>query len=114
LRANHTDALLVIWGNRPAHHGDALRTYLATPDLRLLLVPLPGYSPDYNADKAIWDWIRDEVKAYRCLGTKARVREKIGAFFQQVSGRTEEVTRRCRSLLQAHADALLAANPLSQ
>jgi hypothetical protein len=78
------------------------------------LVPLPGYSPDFNADEAIWDWIRDEVTANTCRGTKTKVREKVGAFFQQLTDRTAEVQRRCRTLLQAQADALLAADPLSQ
>jgi transposase len=114
LRAHHPEALIVIWDNGPAHHGEALRTYLATPALRLRLVPLPGYSPDDNADEAIWDWIRQEVTANTCLGTKAKVREKVGAFFQQVHGRTAEVKRRCRTLLQAHAAALLASNPRPQ
>ena len=91
-----------------------MRTFLATPDLQLRLVPLPGYSPDYNADEAIWDWIREDVTANTCLGTKANVREKVGAFFQRLADRRAEVKRRCRTLLQEHADTLLAANPLSQ
>ena len=51
--------LTVIWDNSPAHRGDVLRAYLATPGLRLRLVnpvsstgqALPGYSPDFNADE---------------------------------------------------------------
>ena len=108
------DHLIVIWDNGPAHRGDALRTYLATPDLRLRLIALPGYSPDFNADEAIWDWVREEVTANTCLGTTAKVRQKVGAFFQQLSARTDEAKTRCRTLLQAQADALLVANPLSQ
>ena len=114
LRESFSGPLIVIWDNAPAHHGEAMRTYLATPDLHLRLSSLPGYSPDYNADEAIWDWIRDEVTANTCLGTKAKVREKVGAFFQRLADRREEVKRRCRSLLQQHADALLATNPLPQ
>jgi transposase len=114
LRAQHPEMLIVIWDNGPAHHGDALRAYLATPDLRLRLVSLPGYSPDYNADEAIWGWIREEVTANTCLGTKAKVREKVGGFFQRLSARTQETKQRCRTLLQEHADALLPADPRSQ
>jgi transposase len=114
LRAHHPETLIVIWDNGPAHHGETLRAYLTTPDLQLRLVALPGYSPDYNADEAIWEWIREEVTANTCLGTKAKVREKVGAFFQRVSERTLEAKQRCRTLLQAHADALLATDPLAQ
>jgi transposase len=114
LRAHHPEPLIVIWDNGPVHRGDALRTYLATPDLRLRLVPLPGYSPDLNADEAIWDWVREEVTANTCLGTKAPVREKVGAFFRHVGDRTEETKHRCRTLLQAQADALLTSDSLAQ
>jgi transposase len=114
LRANHPEPLIVIWDNSPAHHGDAVRSFLATPDLRLRLVPLPSHSPDYNPDEAIWDWIREEVTANTCLGTKARVREKVGGFFERVRERADEARSRCRTRLQADADALLAPDPSPQ
>jgi transposase len=110
VRAHHPEPMIVIWDNGPAHRGEAMRTFLTTPDLRLRIVPLPGYSPDFNADEAIWDWIRDDVTANDCLGSTAKVREKVGAFFRGLSGRTNEVTRRCRTLLQSRADELLATS----
>ncbi len=106
LRANDPGPLIVIWDNGPAHRGEPIRSYLATPDLNLRLVPLPGYSPDYNADEAIWDWAREEVTANTCLGSKAKVREHVGAFLHGLNTRAEEVKRRCRTVLQAQADAL--------
>ena len=57
-RARHTQPLTAIWDNSPAHCGDAVRAYLATPGLKLRLVNLPSYSPDFNADEAIWGWAR--------------------------------------------------------
>jgi hypothetical protein len=33
------------------------------------------------------------------------VREKVGAFFRGLTGRTDEVKRRCRTVLQTQADA---------
>ena len=93
LREQHAGPLTVIWDNSPAHRGDLLRAYLATPGLRLRLVnpvsstvqALPGYSPDFNADEAIWNWVRHEVTANPvsstgqalCLGTKSAVQEKV-------------------------------------
>ena len=111
LRASHSGPLRVIWDNAPAHHGDALRAYLATPGLSLGLVNLPGYSPDFNADEAIWDWAREEVTANQCLGTKAVVQEKLGHFFAQLVDRKEEVKRRCRTVLQARVEALTGYFP---
>ena len=106
LREKHTGPLNVIWDNAPAHHGDALRAYLATSGLCLRLVSLPGYSPDFNADEAIWDWAREEITANLWLGSKDMVQQKLGDFFAQVAYRTEEVKQRCRIVLQARAEEL--------
>lgn len=109
LRAHYPGPLIVIWDNAPAHGGDALRAYLTTPDLHLRLVRLPAYSPDYNADEAIWNWTREEVTANTCFGTKARVREHVDAFFRGLSNRIDEVKSRCRTVLQAHAQSFAPA-----
>ena len=109
LRAQYTVPLIVIWDNGPAHRGPALRTYLSTPGLRLRLVALPPYSPDFNPDEAIWDWIREEVTANICFGTAAKVREHLDRFFAGLATRATEVKQRCRRELQAQADALIAA-----
>ena len=60
LRERHSGPLQVIWDNAPAHRGEAVRDFLATPGLGLRLVNLPGYSPDFNADEAVWGWGREE------------------------------------------------------
>ncbi len=106
LRSQHAEPLIVIWDNGPAHGGEALRAYLRTPDLRLRLVRLPPYSPDFNADEPIWKWVRQEVTANTCLGTQAAVQQHVGAFFAGLPARTDEVISRCRTALQAQAAAL--------
>jgi len=108
LRAAHAEPLIVVWDNGPAHGGDALRAYLTTPDLRLRLIRLPEYSPDYNADEHIWQWVREEVTANTCFGTAAKVREHVDAFFRGLSARAAEVRQRCRTNLQSEAEALAA------
>jgi transposase len=105
LRARHPEPLIVVWDNGPAHSGDSLRAYLATLNLRLRLVRLPAYSPDFNADEHIWGWVRAEVTANTCFGAKASVRDAVGAFFRGLANRTDEVKRRCRTVLQTQADA---------
>jgi transposase len=108
LRKRHAEPLIVIWDNAPAHHGPEMREYLSTAGLKLRLVALPGYSPDFNPDEAIWDWVREEVTANTCFGTAAKVREKVDAFFAGLAERMAEVQQRCRRELQAQADALMA------
>lgn len=78
LRAHYSEPLIVLWDNAPAPGGDPIRAYLATPDVRLRLVRLPAYSPDFNADEHIWGWVRAEVTANTCFGTAATVRAHSG------------------------------------
>ena len=68
---------------------------------------LPGYSPDFNADEAIWGWAREEVTGNRCLGSRAAVQERVGKFLAGLAGRKDEVRRRCRTVLQSRAEALV-------
>ncbi len=107
LREKHGKRLNVIWDNAPAHRGDAVREYLRTPGLNLRLVNLPGYSPDFNADEAIWGWAREEATGNLCLGSKAAVRERVNRFLTGLASRKDEVRRRCRTVLQSRAEALL-------
>ncbi len=110
LRARHPQPLIVIWDNAPAHGGEPLRAYLTTPALRLRLVRLPAYSPDFNADEHIGGWIRQDVTANTCFGTAAVVRAHVDRFFAGLATRTNEVTQRCRTILQTKADALDAVD----
>ena len=115
LRERHPGPLSVIWDNAPAHRGEAVREYLRTPGQRLRLVNLPGYSPDFNADEAIWGWAREEATGNLCLGTKAAVQERVGNFLAGLRNRKCQVKRRCRTVLQSRAEALLRdTQPISQ
>ena len=107
LRERHGGRLNVIWDNAPAHRGEAVREYLRTPGLNLRLVNLPGYSPDFNADEAIWGWVREEATGNLCLGTRAAVQQRVGSFLAGLAGRKEDVKHRCRTVLQSRAEALL-------
>jgi transposase len=93
LGEKHPEPLIVIWDNGPAHHGQEMRNYLTTVDLKLHQVALPAYSPDFNPDEAIWQWIREEVTAI-CFGTAVKVREKVDAFFAGLAKRSTEVMQR--------------------
>ena len=93
--------------NAPAHRGEAVREYLRTPGLNLRLFNLPGYSPDFNADEAVWGWAREEATGNLCLGTKVKVQERVGSFLVGLANRKEEVKRRCRTVLQSRAGTLL-------
>ena len=115
LRERHPRPLQVIWDNAPAHRGEAVREYLRTAGLGLRLVNLPGYSPDFNADEAIWGWAREEATGNVCPGSGPAVREMVGKFLAGLANRKDEVRRRCRTVLQSRAEALQpASRPDSQ
>ena len=94
----------VIWDNAPAHRGEVVREFLRTPGLDLRLVNLPGYSPDFNADEAIWGWVREEATGNLCLGPKSRVQERVRSFLAALASRKDEVKRHCRTVLQSRAE----------
>ena len=106
LKEKHPGPLSVIWDNAPAHRGESVREYLKTPNLMLRLVNLPGYSPDFNADEAIWGWVREEATGNLCLGSRAAVQARVGKFLAGLADRKDEVKRRCRTVLQSRAEAL--------
>ena len=106
LRERHPGPMRVIWDNAPAHRGEAMREYLRTPGLGLRLVNLPGYSPDFNADEAIWGWAREEATGNLCLGSREAVQERVGDFLAGLTSRRDEVRRRCRTVLQSRAETL--------
>ncbi len=106
LRERHGGRLNVIWDNAPAHRGEAVRGLLRKAGLNLPLINLPGYSPDFNADEAIWGWAREEATGNLCLRTRAAVQERVGSFLAGLANRQEEVRRRCRTVLQSRAEAL--------
>ena len=43
-------------------------------------VSLPGYSPAFNADEAVWGWVREEATGNLCLGIKTLVQQRISNF----------------------------------
>lgn len=103
LREEFPGELIVIWDNGPAHHGDALRAYLHTPDLQLRLIALPAYSPDYNPAEELWKWLREDVTANTCFGTAANVAAAIWDFLLGLNDRLDDVKQRCRNELQTAA-----------
>ena len=115
LRRRHGGRLNVIRDNAPAQRGEALREYLRIPGLDLRLLNLPGSSPDFNADEAVWGWAREEATGNLCLGNREAVRERVSGFLTGLTSRKGEAKRRCRMVLQSRAEALIqASQPDSQ
>ena len=110
LRHKHAGRLNVTWDNAPGR--GSIKEYLWTSGLNLRLVNLPAYSPDFNADEAVWGWVRQEATGNLCLGNRALVQQRVSPFPARLSSRTEEVKRRCRTILQSRAEGFLARVPV--
>ena len=114
----HTGPLTVIWDNAPAPlrkaqewRGGAgvladtgLGTAAGEPPFSRGQA-LPGYSPDLNADEAIWGWVREEATGNLCLGSRAAVQERVSNFLAGLASRKDEVRRRYRTILQSRAQS---------
>ena len=66
-----------------------------------------GWSPDFNADEAVWGWAREEATGNLCLGSREAVQDRVDKFLAGLSSRKDEVRRRCRTVLQSRAETLL-------
>ena len=76
-----------------------MQNYLRPPGLRLRLVNLPCYSPDFNVDEAIWGRVRWGETRNLCLRTDVLVQEKVSSFLDRLTCRKEDVKQQCRSVL---------------
>ena len=84
-----------------------MRSYLGTPGPEPAAGYLPGYSPDFNADEPVWGWVREEATGNPCLESKALVQQRVGNLLSGLASRSGDVKRRCRTVLQSRAEALL-------
>ena len=112
LRERHDGRLGVIWDNAPAplrqaQEGSGDAVIPGDPWPEPAAGYLPGYSPDFNAAEAVWGWARQEATGNQCLGTKALVQHRVNHLFSGLCSRKDEMRRRCRTVLQSRAGALL-------
>ena len=60
-----------------------------------------------NAPAHRGEAVREEATGNLCLGTSTLVQARVSRFLAALNSRKEEVKRRCRTLLQSRAEALL-------
>jgi transposase len=67
--------LLLIWDGLPAHHGQAVKDFLAQGAAhRLHLEPLPGYAPELNPDEGVWHYLKSVQLRNLCCHDLAELR----------------------------------------
>jgi transposase len=69
---------MVVWDGAPCHRARMVREAAAA--LRIELVPLPGYSPDFMPGEALWRWLREDVTSHHCHPTADDLSRRVAAF----------------------------------
>ena len=72
------DKLVVVWDGASYHRAGMVRE--AAEALKIDLVPLPGYSPDFMPVEALWRWLREDVTYHHCHPTAEALSRRVSAF----------------------------------
>ncbi len=87
--------LLVIWDGAPIHHCQAVKDFLAAGAARRLqLERLPGYAPEFYADKGVWNLLKRVELKNRCCPDLAELRWELGLAIRRLR-RKRGVLRAC-------------------
>jgi transposase len=70
--------LVVVWDGAAYRRAGAVREAAAA--LRIALVPLPGYSPDFMPVEALWRWLREDVTHHHCHASADDLSRRVAAF----------------------------------
>ena len=73
----------VIWDNAAYHKGPDVRAFLARPDCRIHLIPLPPYCPHLNPIERLWAVMHQHVTHNRHYSTQKQFANAILKFFRQ-------------------------------
>ena len=73
----------VIWDNAPYHRGPDVRAFLARPDCRINLIPLPPYCPHLNPIERLWKVMHQHVTHNQYYPTQKQFAEAILTFLRK-------------------------------
>ena len=73
----------VIWDNAAYHKGADVQAFLARPDCRIHLIPLPPYCPHLNPIERLWAVMHQHVTHNRHYPTQKQFANAILKFFRQ-------------------------------
>jgi transposase len=75
--------LILLWDGAPYHRAKAVQEVAA--DLGIVLVPLPGYSPDLMPVEPLWRWLREDVTYHHCHTTAEDLTRRVAAFERRIN-----------------------------
>jgi len=68
---------ILIWDSLPAHKSREMKAYLASQHKWLIVVMLPGYSPDLNPVETLWGNVKGQELANLCPEDLGEVAEAL-------------------------------------
>jgi transposase len=84
--------LVVLWDGASYHR--ARDVAALAEELRITLMPLPGYSPDFMPVEALWRWLREEVTSHHCHATTEELIRRVREFVDTINRHVFEVADR--------------------
>ena len=82
----------LVWDGAPYHRSLLVKN--AALDLKIDLVPLPGYSPDFMPVESLWHWLREEVTYFFCHETSQELIDRVAQFQEEINRTPHEVADR--------------------
>jgi transposase len=77
------DKIRICWDGASYHRAEDVVE--RARELRILLTPLPAYSPDFMPVEALWRWMREEVTYNHCHATAADLIAGVSTFETKVN-----------------------------
>ncbi|WP_157673406.1 IS630 family transposase [Endozoicomonas ascidiicola] len=84
--------ITVIWDGASYHR--SFDVCEAAKNLKIELVWLPPYSPDFMPVEALWRWLREEVTYHYCHSTQDELVKNVKAFCVQINQKPVELADR--------------------
>jgi transposase len=75
--------MIVVWDGAPYHRSACVLE--AAARLKIRIVRLPAYSPDFMPVEALWRWLRESVTYNHCHDTAAELIERVAAFVTRIN-----------------------------
>ncbi|MBF0427961.1 MAG: IS630 family transposase [Magnetococcales bacterium] len=73
----------LIWDGASYHRSILVKS--AAMDLKIDLVPLPGYSPDFMPVESLWHWLREDVTYFFCHSTSRELIDRVTKFQDDIN-----------------------------
>lgn len=76
--------IAMVVDNARIHRAKAIKDFLKEED-RVVLIPLPPYSPNLNPIEKLWKWLKQTVIANQFHPTRSSIEESMNQFLEEIS-----------------------------